>query len=41
VLALFLYRYLSPVGSGHLGSQAWEFLFGHILKPVRSHELTL
>jgi hypothetical protein len=41
VLALFLYRYPSPVGSGHFGSHAREFLFDRVLIPVSSHELTL
>jgi hypothetical protein len=38
---LFLYPYPSSIDSGHLGSQAWEFLFGRALSLARSHELAL
>jgi hypothetical protein len=40
-LTLFLYRYPSLVSSDRLGSQAWEFLFGHIPSPEHNHELDL
>jgi hypothetical protein len=40
-VALFLYRYPSPIGSGRLGRQAWKFLFYRVVSSARNPELTL